>query len=195
MQSLCFTFNKSNYELEWLFNLQQDEFFKSLVVFSNSVYKKLFLYNHKYILRKEFELGVDPLCCAQLFQLCPTLCDPIDCSPPGSSVPEIFPARILGWVAMPSSRGSSLPRDWTWISWVAGGLFTAETLGNPLHLLSSGSAVPYFVSQPVFSSKIVTCISEELNLHIRIHQMEVSPGQKSKPVSLHLLQKALVKKS
>ena len=45
-------------------------------------------------------------------QLCLTLCGPMDCSPPGSSVyTEFFQARILEWVAMPSSRGSSLPRD------------------------------------------------------------------------------------
>ena len=40
---------------------------------------------------------------------CPTLCDPMDCSPPGSSVRGIFQARILEWVAMSSSRGSSRP--------------------------------------------------------------------------------------
>ena len=45
--------------------------------------------------------------CAQSLQLCPTLCDPMDCSPPGSSVHGILQARILEWVAMPSSRGSS----------------------------------------------------------------------------------------
>ena len=38
-------------------------------------------------------------------QLCPTLCDPMDCSPPGSSVHGILQARILEWVAMPPSRG------------------------------------------------------------------------------------------
>ena len=38
-------------------------------------------------------------------QLCPTLCDPMDCSPPGSSVHGILQARILDWVAIPSSRG------------------------------------------------------------------------------------------
>ena len=43
-------------------------------------------------------------------QLCLTLCDPMDCSPPGSSVHGIFQERILEWVAMPSSRGSSQPR-------------------------------------------------------------------------------------
>ena len=42
-------------------------------------------------------------------QLCPTLCDPMDCSLPGSSVHEILQARTLEWIAMPSSRGSSLP--------------------------------------------------------------------------------------
>ena len=40
-------------------------------------------------------------------QLCLTLCDPMDCSPPGSSVHRIFQVRILEWVAIPSSRGSS----------------------------------------------------------------------------------------
>ena len=44
-------------------------------------------------------------------QLCPTLCDPMDCSPPGSSVHGILQARILDWAAMSSSRGSSPPRD------------------------------------------------------------------------------------
>ena len=42
-----------------------------------------------------------------LTQSCLTLCDPMDCSPPGSSVPGILQARILEWVAMHSTRGSS----------------------------------------------------------------------------------------
>ena len=45
--------------------------------------------------------------CAQSLQLCPTLCNFMDCSPPGSSVHGILQAKILEWVAMPSSRGSS----------------------------------------------------------------------------------------
>ena len=48
---------------------------------------------------------------AQSLQSCPILCDPMDCSPPGSSVYGILQARILEWVHMPSSRESSLPRD------------------------------------------------------------------------------------
>ena len=67
-------------------------------------------------------------------QSCLTLCDPTDCSPPGSSVHGISQARILEWVTISSSRGSSRPRDWTRISYVscvAGGLFTVETPEKP----------------------------------------------------------------
>ena len=56
--------------------------------------------------------------------LYPTLIDPMDCSPPRSSVRGILPAWILEWVAISFSRGSSQPRDRTWISWIAGGFFT-----------------------------------------------------------------------
>ena len=48
-------------------------------------------------------------------QSCPTLCHPIDCSPPGSSVHGISQARILEWVSISFSRGSSQPRNWTWV--------------------------------------------------------------------------------
>ena len=51
-------------------------------------------------------------------QLCLTLCCPVDSSPPGSSVHGILQARILEWVDMPSSKGSSRPRDLTWVSYV-----------------------------------------------------------------------------
>ena len=49
----------------------------------------------------------DAAAAAKSLQLCPTLCDPIDSSPPGSPVPGILQARILEWVAMPFSRGYS----------------------------------------------------------------------------------------
>ena len=57
-------------------------------------------------------------------QSCLTLCDPMDCSPPGSSVQGLLQARILEWVAMPSSRGSSRPRDRTHVSHIVGGFIT-----------------------------------------------------------------------
>ena len=57
-------------------------------------------------------------------QSCPTLCDPMDCSPVGSSVHGILQARVLEWVAVPFSRESSRPRDQTHVSLIAGGFFT-----------------------------------------------------------------------
>ena len=53
-----------------------------------------------------------------------TLCDSTDCSLPGSSVCGILQARILEWVAISFSRGFSQPKDWTWVSCIAGGFFT-----------------------------------------------------------------------
>ena len=52
-------------------------------------------------------------------QMCPTLCNPVDCSPPGSSVHGIFQARVLEWGAISFSRGSSWPRAQTWVSCTA----------------------------------------------------------------------------
>ena len=57
--------------------------------------------------------------CTKLLQSCLTLCDPIDCSLPGSTVHGILQARILEWVAMPYFRGSSQPRDQTHVSYVS----------------------------------------------------------------------------
>ena len=57
---------------------------------------------------------------SEVAQSCLTLCDPVDCSLPGSSLHEILQARILEWVAISFSRGSSQPRDRTWVSRIAG---------------------------------------------------------------------------
>ena len=94
-------------------------------------------------------------------QSCPTLCNPMDCSPKGSSVHRILQATILEWVDMPSSRGSSWPRDRTQVSSMADRLFTiwatreahaaaaaakslqsCPTLCDPTDSSSPGSAVP-----------------------------------------------------
>ena len=65
-----------------------------------------------------YSVVVHLLSCVWLF------CDPMDCSPSGSSVHGISQARILEWVAISSSRGSSWARDQTQVSCVAGGFFT-----------------------------------------------------------------------
>ena len=75
---------------------------------------------------------------AQLLQSWPTLWDPMDCNPPGSSVHGILQARILEWVAMSSSRGSSWCRDWicdSCSSFIADSFFTTEPPGKPWQFL------------------------------------------------------------
>ena len=74
--------------------------------------------------------------CAQLLQLCRTLCDPMDCGLPGSSGHGILQARVLEWAARPSSRGTSRLR----IELASlespsptGRFFTAEPLGKPIN--------------------------------------------------------------
>ena len=78
-------------------------------VFSKKLAFKIFLKNREKVL---------------VAQPCPTLCNPKDCSLPGSSVHGILQARILEWIALPFFRGSSQPRDWTWVSWILGRFFT-----------------------------------------------------------------------
>ena len=94
-------------------------FWKSLLFFffviclsvnlCNFVFKK---YIYLYILGCESEIEVA--------QLCPTLCHPMDCSLPGSPVHGLFQARILMWVAISFSRGSSQPRNETWVFRIVG---------------------------------------------------------------------------
>ena len=67
---------------------------------------------------------------SEVAQLCPTLCDPMDCSLPGSSVHGILQARVLEWGAIAYSKGSSRPRDPTRISRIAGRFFIAEPPGK-----------------------------------------------------------------
>ena len=61
---------------------------------------------------------------SEVAQLCPTLCDPMDCKLPRSSVHEIFQTRVLEWVAISFSRESSQTRDWTQVSHIVGRRFT-----------------------------------------------------------------------
>ena len=72
---------------------------------------------------------------AKLLWSCSTLCDPMNYSPPGSSVHGTLQTRTLEWVAMPSLRGSSQPRDQTDISYVSfigrQVLYHSPHLGSP----------------------------------------------------------------
>ena len=70
---------------------------------------------------------------SEVAQLCPTLCDPMDCSLPASSVHGIFQARILEWGAISFSRRSSWPRDWIWVSRIIGRCFTVSATRDWTH--------------------------------------------------------------
>ena len=81
----------------------------------------------KYVLHVSFlllNLFLQMCVCTKLLQSCLTLCDPTDCSPPGSSVHGILQARIVEWAAIPFCRGSSQPRDQTHVSCTEGRFFT-----------------------------------------------------------------------
>ena len=85
----------------------------------------------------------------EVSQSCPTLCDPMDCSLPLSSIHGIFQARVLEWVAISFSRGSSWPRDRTLVSRIVGRCFTIWATREVLR-------VHVFVWNMIFSS----CISK-----------------------------------
>ena len=68
-------------------------------------------------------------------QSCLTLCDSMNSSLPSSSVHGILQARILEWVAIPFSRGSSWPADWTQVSCIACDSLLSEPPGKPLKVL------------------------------------------------------------
>ena len=86
------------------------------------------------------------LCIVLVLQLCPILWDPMDYSSTGSSVHGISQARIVKWVAIPFSRGSSWPRDRTWVSCITGRFFTIWAIREFLHvifMLNSTTMTPW----------------------------------------------------
>ena len=82
--------------------------------------------------------------CVLVTQSCPALPDPTDCSLPGSSVHGVLQARILKWIAILFSRGSSLSRDWIQVSYIAGRFFTVwatmEEISHVEHFISQRNA-------------------------------------------------------
>ena len=105
---------------------------------------------------------------AQSLHSCLTLCDPMDCSP-GSSVHGIPQARILEWVAIPSSRGSSRPRDWTCSScssWTVGGFLPLGHRESPGVLSAHLHTLSGFVTQTVCPGlrlpSVSACLAPEL---------------------------------
>ena len=87
--------------------------------------------------------------CVCVCELLMSLCDLMDCSPPGSSVHGILQARILGLVAISFSRASSLPRDQTQVFWIAGRFFTvwATREAHPLHICGQMPQALHFLGR------------------------------------------------
>ena len=96
--------------------------------------------------------------CCLVAKSCLTLCGPMDCSPPGSSVQGTLQARILEWVAMPFSGGSSQPRDQTQVSSTAGRALLYFII---LYCLSTKEAVNLMINGEVQLGNTNSLISQE----------------------------------
>ena len=102
---------------------------------------------------------------SEVAQSCPTLCDPVDCTLPGSSIHGIFQAIVLEWIAISFSRGSSRPRDRTQVSHIAGRRFNlwAIRADTPLPSLPAREVMNFIhlFRKTIFSlfcaSKLYTC--------------------------------------
>ena len=103
---------------------------------------------------------------SEVAQSCPTLCDPMVCILPGSSVHRFFQARILEWVAISFSRGSSQPRGWTRVSSIAGRCFTLYNVSytHAVIVVQSLSHVQLFV--PPWTSACQTLLLSTLSWNL-----------------------------
>ena len=100
----------------------------------SNMFSETYIYTHThiymYIYLRLLYIHTHIHSCCLVIKSCPTLFNSMDCNSPGSSVHRILQARILASVAMPSSRGSFQPRDWTYISCIAGRFFITELPGS-----------------------------------------------------------------
>ena len=109
---------------------------------------------------------------SEVAQSCPTLCDPMDYSLPGSSVHWIFQARVLEWVAISFSRGSSRPRDWTQVSHIVGRRFTIWATRENIEI---GIYLMKFVSESENCCPSSTGPSKWSSLKLTVHQLCLLP--------------------
>ena len=117
----------ANIYLAFTFARHSTKCFTWIIIF-NSHIRRMYFYSVLEIWR---DLGTYPVLQMlinirerEVSQSCLTLCDPMDCSLPGSSVHEIFQAIVLEWIAISFSKGSSQLRDWTRVSCIVDRCFT-----------------------------------------------------------------------
>ena len=125
----------------YIFSLKNKELLVSICINSPHIerylpsctFQRNFFCARKFFFELFITLVEDVWMSVKLLQSCLTLCDPMDCSPPGSSVQGILWEKILEWVAVPESSRS---RDWTLVSYVSSfgmwALYHSRHLGNPL---------------------------------------------------------------
>ena len=117
--------------------------------------------------------------CAQMW---PTLCDLMDCGPQGSTVHGISQARILEWVAISFSRGSSQPRGWIWVAcflhWLADSS-QLSYLGSPPHW-GLQSSISTFTSTPSIGN---VALSSQCFFDYTIFVSPLAPSQAHKPIT------------
>ena len=89
----------------------------TLINYLPSLHLRCFFFFYYKLYNSVYFIGCVHAC--SVIKSCPTFCDPMDCSLPGSSVRGIFQVRTLEWVAISSTKGSSQPRDLTWVSSIA----------------------------------------------------------------------------
>ena len=100
--------------------------------------------------------GFVVLCCKCVLvaQSCPILCDPMYCSPPGPSVHGILQAKILKWIAIPFSRGSSWPRDRIQVFCFTGRFFTFESHSNFMLYLKANFSPGNWMGNDLFNVQV-----------------------------------------
>ena len=103
--------------------------------------------------------------CVLVAQSCLTLCDPMDCSPPGSSVHGILQTRIPEWAAIPFSRGTSRPRDGTTVSRIADKFFSLSHQGSLLCIERSLNRWTTKEVSTYFSYFLLSCLSSQLEFY------------------------------
>ena len=145
---------------------------KWIYIYTHCMYMCIYIYIHTHVCIHIYA------CLCSVASVMSTLCYPTDYSLPGFSVHGISPARILDWVAISSSKGSSQPRDQTQVSWVSciGRFFTTEPSGKPCtHTLTyveiritrkADLSVYYLLKKYWFSWQYILCII----LHIANNQ-------------------------
>ena len=119
--------------------------------------------------------------------------DPMDCSSPGSSIHGISWARVLEWVAISFSRGSSQPRNQTWVSCLAGRVFT-NWAATSLYNCAQNSGNPWTM-QPKFTQLIIREYAWNWSFHQRERVFHLGPKKLIVCLNKQILKKINIKQA